>query len=413
MNRPTWLAAIVVVLAPASVLAQQGMGMQGGMGGGGMMRGGMGGMGMGGMGGMGMGGMGGMGMGGMGGMMMGGGAAAVARPVQVEIEGGRRLSGRISLGPLNVDGDLGAYWVRPDRIKTIRFSRPAHAAKPGPANRQQGDNAPNAGAGGDNPGDQEAIVEGKLVTTSNQEITGEIHLPPVFRLQLDFGWLNLPAEQLRTMTFTAASADAERTGELAGPRTGAAAAREHDEPARAEPDEPAIAPMYERAGNSLIVSVPGDNRVAFCNLETGMTRTIELSPSKDAPVGVTAIRGAEIMALHLSGPRITRIAVVDLENATLQPQDLREPVEGNAGPLVAPGIAVYTLGRHVYAYSTRAHRWDVADLPEPLSPQQGPIVGADGGTTIASRGHVYAFVPKTGKWEHIDVRKVLGAGQKP
>src|SRR5262245_11906654 len=91
MNRPTWLAAIVVLLAPACVLAQPGM--QGG----GMRGGGMGGMMGGGMGGMGMGG----GMGGMGGMMggMGGGtAAAVARPVQLGIEGGRRLNGKIGLG---------------------------------------------------------------------------------------------------------------------------------------------------------------------------------------------------------------------------------------------------------------------------------------------------------------------------
>jgi hypothetical protein len=402
-------------------------GMGGGMGGmGGMMGGGMGGMGMGmgggmggmggGMGGMG-GGMGGMGggMGGMGGGMggMGGGAAALARPVQLEIEGGRRLNGKIGLGFLAVESELGQYWIRSDRIKTIRFATPEKEAKPEAKEDEQPGDVAGPGARPGNVAYPSTILEGKVVTTSGQEIDGGIHVPNSFVLQLEFGSLRLDPDQLRTITFTGAKADAgtERKEGPAKPTAGGAAARAHDQIGRLEPDEPEGPPTYFRHGKGLIVSVPGDNRVAFHDLETGTSQAIELSGSKDAPVSVMWIGGSDaVMPLTLSGPRITRLAIADLATGRLQPQDLREPVEGGASPLVGPGLVVYALGRYVYAYSAQAHRWDVAELPEALTPQQTPVLGPDG-TTVASRGHVYAFVVKTGKWEHIDVRKVLGTGE--
>ena len=82
---------------------------------------------MGGMGG-GMGGMGGMG----GGMMMGSGRMMAAGPTdveraaQVEMEGGQHLSGRIDLGAIAVQTDLGRYTIMPDKIKMIRFLKPAN-----------------------------------------------------------------------------------------------------------------------------------------------------------------------------------------------------------------------------------------------------------------------------------------------
>ena len=115
----------------------------------------------------------------------------------------------------------------------------------------------------------------------------------------------------------------------------------------------------------------------------------------------------------LKGPKITRIAVADTASATWYRQDLRKPFEGQATPMMgASGLAVYTLGRFVYAFSPEAHRWDVVELPEgiPAVPIIGPF-----GVTIERRGHIYNFVTKTGKWEHLDVRAILDiatAGEK-
>ena len=110
--------------------------------------------------------------------------------------------------------------------------------------------------------------------------------------------------------------------------------------------------------------MPGGNRVALYNIDTKTSQTIELSASRDDPVEVTPISGQDILALGLNGSKITRIAVADLASGTWHPQDLRQPAEGRVSPIVGPGVAVYTLGRYVYAYSATAHRWDVAELPE-------------------------------------------------
>ena len=64
-------------------------------------------------------------------MMQGGGFAGhvfaeVRRSVQIEMEGGQRLSGRLDLRPIIVDGDLGQYSIAPDKIKMIRFLKPAN-----------------------------------------------------------------------------------------------------------------------------------------------------------------------------------------------------------------------------------------------------------------------------------------------
>ena len=84
----------------------------------------------------GMGGMGG-GMGGMGGgtvMQQGGGSGGpgfmeIVRNAQVEMEGGHHLCGKIDLRKVIVDGDLGQYVIEPEKIKMIRFLKPANEAE--------------------------------------------------------------------------------------------------------------------------------------------------------------------------------------------------------------------------------------------------------------------------------------------
>ena len=39
-------------------------------------------------------------------------------------------------------------------------------------------------------------------------------------------------------------------------------------------------------------------------------------------------------------------------------------VGSQAIPIVGNGVVVYSLGRHVFAFSMLAKRWDVATLPE-------------------------------------------------
>jgi hypothetical protein len=382
MNRPTWLAAIVLVLAPTTGFAQFG--------------------GMGGMGGAG-GGMGGQGMGGgmmMGTRMMPAGPVEVRRNAQVEMEGGHRLSGWMDLRTFTVDADLGSYAIQPDKIKMIRFLKPAAgeadqaADVPADANARQiranaamvrgfrNANQQMAAMMGQmaNPSMSATMARGKVVTTSGEEIVGNIYIPADFKLEFDYGSLTLTASKLRSITFVAPDRKAEA--------------------AKAD----AAAPRYFRQDHCVIAVSADGERVTFHDIETGRSQSVELSGSKAAPIDVTPIRGSDLVALALEGPKIRRVAVADLASGTWHPQELREPVEGRVRPIVAPGLAVYNLGRYVYAYSAAARRWGVVELPEGL--RGGAVVGP-GGVTVEGHGQIYTFLPKTGQWEHVDVRAIL------
>jgi hypothetical protein len=388
MNRPIWLAAIVIVLAPVPGFAQPGAGggmagMMGGMGGGMMM----------------------------GGRMMPASPVEVQRTAQVEMEGGQRLSGQIDLAPLTLQSDLGRYAIMPDKIKVIRFLKPANQDEAGNAADDAAPNPPqaraamvmrarnrliagNAVADPLNPSLAVTMTRGKVVTTSGQEIIGNIYIPMDFKLELDYGTLFLAAPKLRSITFT--DADQKTRSAKAGEAPSRAAGE--------APDTSSTPPRYFRHEHSVIVASPAGDRVTLYDLETRKSQTLEISGSKDAPLEVTPILGKGVLALALTGPKITRIAIADLTSGTWHSQDLREPVEGRAIPVIAPGVAVYRLGRYAYAYSVEAQRWDVAELPERLRAQ--PIVGPNG-ATIEGLGHIYSFIPKAGKWEHIDVRGIL------
>jgi len=401
MNRTGVLAAVALMLACSPSFAQPP-----GMGG---MGGGMGGMG---------GGMGGQGL--VPGMMMQGGRFAgagfieVQRSAQVEMEGGQHLSGKIDLRPVVVDGDLGQYVIAPYKIKVIRFLKPV--------------NEPEANNNGEGGGGEEVVVgrealqnraavlrasrvvvggggfgmapatRGKVITTADKEIIGTIHIPTEFRLELDFGTLALAPDKLRSITFTDDSREDKPS------KAGATASSGPDDIGRPAPGREASLPRYFRHGSFVIVISPLGHQVTLYNVETRKSESLELSGSKDAPLEVTPVLDQNLVALMLKGPKLTRIAVADTASGTWHSQELRKPVDGRAVPIVASGVVVYNLGRHVYAYGAQAQRWDVAELLEGVRAM--PSVGP-GTVTIESDGHIYTFAGKTGKWDHVDVRAIL------
>ena len=374
MIRTTWLVALAVVLAPGATHAQFG-----GMGGGGMGGGG-----------------------GTNGMMMGGGHGFVEirRAVQVEMEGGRRLNGQIDLGTLMVLGDLGQYAILPDKIKIIRFLKPASE----PGADDDGNAQPQQGAIGNNGRGVMAIrrvnqnngggmqtVRAKVILNSGEEVVGNIQITTGFRLDLDYGSMIPATDKLRTMTFAdiPSKAGAAPKGEARPGATG------EDRETSAAP------PHYIRYGKALVVRSHAGDRVTLYNTES--KQSLELLGPKDPPVELTPIYGQGLMALGLKGPKITRIAVA--ENASgWHVQDLRQPVEGRLMPIVSQGVAVYGAGRYVYAFGTESHRWDAAELPEGV--RATPVVGPNT-ATVEGRGHLYTFTARTGKWDHIDLKAIL------
>jgi hypothetical protein len=166
-------------------------------------------------------------------------------------------------------------------------------------------------------------------------------------------------------------------------------------------------PRLQRYDNKLIIATsPLGDKITFLDLETKKAKSLKLSGSKASPLKVVPIVGPGAVALMLKGPKITRIAASDALTGVWHTQELREPVEGVANPIVGPGVVAYGLGRYVYAFSAKASRWSVVELPEGV--QAIPIVGP-GSVTIESGDHMYTLDVETGKWEHIDFRALLDA----
>jgi hypothetical protein len=132
------------------------------------------------------------------------------------------------------------------------------------------------------------------------------------------------------------------------------------------------------------------------------------SGASPASLNVTTIEGPNAVGLMVTGAKITRLAAATELAGDWIPIDLREPVEGRAVPIVAEGIVVYGLGRHVYAFSSAAKRWDILNLPE--GGRASPIVSA-GSARVQIDGLIHEFSASSGKWKHIDTRAILDTAQ--
>lgn len=165
-------------------------------------------------------------------------------------------------------------------------------------------------------------------------------------------------------------------------------------------------PSVTEHGKFLLVVSPRGDKIMIYNTETKQTQSVRLSASKEPPLVVTPIIGPGVVALLVSGPKITRIAAARNIEGPWHTQDLREPVEGKASPMVFPNMAAYFLGRYVYAFSPEKERWDVLKLPEGVS--GSPNMGI-GSVVVRGGGHIYTFTASTGKWDDLDINAILNA----
>ena len=346
MIRPGLLAVLAIMLAPPSSFAQFG-----GMGGG---------------------------MGGMGGPQQ----VEEERTVKVEMVGGQTLSGilRHQLGP-GGRSRLGQYEISPGKVKVIRLSRVLDTAEEG----------------------QSPIpskMQGTEITTSDKEISGVIQIPKHWKLEFDYGTLKLITAKLKDDHLHSRARD--EVGEHAG-----CAWRHPGSPkglGHGTPRDGSDQPRYSRYDKSIIVTSPAGDKVTFVDLETKKSTSVRLSESKETPLHVSPIWGPNAAALMLRGPKITRIAASSGLSGTWHTQDLREPVKGEASPIVGPGVVAYGLGRYIYAFSAEAERWDVVEIPK--GAHGVPIVGPNT-VTVEIPGHIYTFGVKTGKWNDLNIRALL------
>ena len=104
------------------------------------------------------------------------------RTVQVQIQGGKKVTGKLQLGHVIVAGELGQYMIKPEFVKIIRF-------------------APKAKDKGEEAEDENVQAEHEaVITTSGEEIRGQVQRQN-WVLEIDCGTLTLDPESLRSMTF--------------------------------------------------------------------------------------------------------------------------------------------------------------------------------------------------------------------
>jgi hypothetical protein len=121
------------------------------------------------------------------------------------------------------------------------------------------------------------------------------------------------------------------------------------------------------------------------------------------PKGVEAvpIGGPNLAGLVESGDEIHQVAVYSATQGKWFPIDLKEPAKGEVTPSIAPGLAAYTIGRRVYAFSSTTHTWDVLELEEGAKPA---LITLNSHATVEHNGHLYTFNAKTGKWTDFDAK---------
>jgi RNA polymerase sigma factor (sigma-70 family) len=121
--------------------------------------------------------------------------------------------------------------------------------------------------------------------------------------------------------------------------------------------------------------------------------------------------------LDAQGVGPVELAVFDVGRGTWIVQHLLEPADSKwLAPYVQGNVAVYVIGRHVYAYSADAGCWATLSLEEPLfsgmmpPPAMMPTPGISGSplymndsmTAVSQHGRLHIFTAKTGRWETIN-----------
>lgn len=158
---------------------------------------------------------------------------------------------------------------------------------------------------------------------------------------------------------------------------------------------------------------PGSAESALSSVETNQSVAIE-TPEKDglkvynieegtwseyrAPKGarVRPIGLRNFIATMPEGENITQLAAYVEPKREWVIQDLREPVKGQLTPVISPGMAVYVVGRRVYAFGVQTAKWGILELPEGARPR--PIVGGRL-TTVQHGDRLYIFNARFGRWD--------------
>lgn len=147
----------------------------------------------------------------------------------------------------------------------------------------------------------------------------------------------------------------------------------------------------------IVVHKPKSDKVAAYSTETGEWTAYGVPKETD----VTPIVGNNIVALQEGGKNIGEAVAFVPKVGKWYPVELKAPAKDGLTPIVGNGVALYPVGRHIYAFSAQARGWDVLELEEGAAPT--PVVWSNR-ATVEHNDHLYIFNLKTGKWTDFDTK---------
>ena len=160
---------------------------------------------------------------------------------------------------------------------------------------------------------------------------------------------------------------------------------------------------YTQSGKIVIVASPDGHVVTGYSSETGKAQSIRLAEKGEPDLIVNPVVNNVLGVLHIRGPKIQRVAAFNSIDGRWYAQDLAEPAETASPNISQTGLAYYTLGSRVYAFSCLAGRWDELKVPDGDEPN--PTMGLET-ITCQVGDHLHVFSIKTGKWTDIDTKVV-------
>jgi hypothetical protein len=176
-------------------------------------------------------------------------------------------------------------------------------------------------------------------------------------------------------------------------------------------------------GYSFTASPTGNVAFAY-NPETREVKAVRLHATQRDPIKVTpkVVKGSCVVGLYLEGPKITRVAVFNVESGKWSPLDLDEPASGVVQPIpLGHGALAYQVGRFLYLYPSKTSTWDRLDL-QPITqghairvtPRELRGAGVVGlqleGPKIT---RVAVFNVESGKWSPLDLDEPAGGVVQP
>jgi RNA polymerase sigma factor (sigma-70 family) len=182
----------------------------------------------------------------------------------------------------------------------------------------------------------------------------------------------------------------------------------------AETQQGVLQPAQFWFGGYSFTASPAGNVAFAYSPETREVKAVRLNAAEGRPIKVTPkmVKGTCVVGLHLEGPKITRVAVFDIESGKWSPLDLDEPASGVVQPMaLGHGALAYPVGRSFYMYSSKTSTWDRLELqaiaqgqPIKVTPTEFKgtwVVGLRLEGPKITRVAVYNI--ESGKWSPLDL----------